>query len=295
MIIFRAKGGKTDMLMIEKIQRLDLGIQGENRARAVEINCCMWRELYPNGAISIYHQRPGETAPDVTGATWDAETGILRWEPTGTDTFYAGEGLAEIRTTVNGVIRKSISIGTIIHPAVTGSRGGTIESNQQAYIDEVDRIRSITENNAAIAQAAKEETERVRGDAEAWARGTRNGNPVSEEDEAYGQSAREWAEKAGEKAEDAANSAEDAKGSADRAEREANDARASRDGAAESEQLASHWAEMALQGAETSGFAWFDIDDESGKMYVTVSAQLNGIVSFVIQEETGQLLVTVND
>ena len=57
---------------------------------------------------------------------------------------------------------------------------------------------------------------------------------------------------------------------------------------------AKHYAEVAQQGAEEAGYAWFDIDDETGEMMVTVSDNLADDVTFAINENTGELEVTVN-
>lgn len=178
------------MLKIENTQRLDLGVKGENRSRAIEIDCNLWKELFPNGSISVYHQRPGETALDVTGATYDYETGILRWEPTSTDTYIEGEGLAEIRLYEDGIIKKTRKIVTMIHPSVTNAEGGTIESNQQAYLDAAAAIRAQTQSDATAAAKSAE-------DAEAWAKGTRDGVDVESTDETYHANAAYFAAQAG--------------------------------------------------------------------------------------------------
>lgn len=57
---------------------------------------------------------------------------------------------------------------------------------------------------------------------------------------------------------------------------------------------AKHYAEVAQQGAEEAGYAWFDIDDETGEMMVTVADNLAEDVSFAINENIGILEVTVN-
>jgi len=195
------------LLKIENTQRLDLGVKGENRSRAIEIDCNLWKELFPNGSISVYHQRPGETALDVTGATYDYETGILRWEPTSTDTYIEGKGLAEIRLYENGIIKKTRKIVTMIHPSVTNAEGGTIESNQQAYLDAAEAIRAGTVADAANAAQYAE-------NAEAWSQGTRDGEPVEETDETYQKNAAYYAGLSGDSATAAAGSATAAAGSA---------------------------------------------------------------------------------
>lgn len=53
------------------------------------------------------------------------------------------------------------------------------------------------------------------------------------------------------------------------------------------------YAELARQGAEEAGYAWFDIDESDGYMYVTVTDNLAEDVRFEINEQTGELEVIV--
>lgn len=54
------------------------------------------------------------------------------------------------------------------------------------------------------------------------------------------------------------------------------------------------YANVAQQGAEASGFAWFDVNDEDGEMYVTITPNLAEDVSFLVNETMGTLEVTVH-
>jgi len=54
---------------------------------------------------------------------------------------------------------------------------------------------------------------------------------------------------------------------------------------------AKHWSELAQQGAEEAGYAFFDIDDQTGIMMVTVTDNLAEDVTFAINENTGELEV----
>lgn len=56
---------------------------------------------------------------------------------------------------------------------------------------------------------------------------------------------------------------------------------------------AKFWSEMAQQHAADSGWAFFDIDDQTGQMIVVVSDDLSQDVTFAINENTGELEVTV--
>ena len=51
------------------------------------------------------------------------------------------------------------------------------------------------------------------------------------------------------------------------------------------------WAEMAQQSAEESGFAWFDVDEDTGEAIVTITDNLDAEVSFEVNVNTGELEV----
>lgn len=140
------------MLLVNEVNQIYLGIQGENEARTIQIDVSAWVTVYPNASFSIWHKRNGDTVPSATGASYDPETGILSWTPTETDTYVSGEGFAEIRMTQNGIIKKSKTIKTGVGPAVTGA-GTTLGSDWQSYIDEVDRIKSLAVEAANDAEA----------------------------------------------------------------------------------------------------------------------------------------------
>ncbi len=53
------------------------------------------------------------------------------------------------------------------------------------------------------------------------------------------------------------------------------------------------WAQLAQQGAEQSGFAWFDVNDEDGQLYVTITPNLAEQVRFEINDNTGELEVII--
>ena len=130
------------MLLVNEVNRLYLGIQGENECREIQIDCNAWLAGNPNGTISIWHRRNGDATPSATGASLDSETGILTWVLTGVDTYVSGEGAAEIRLTENGVIKKTRAVITGVSPAVTGG-GVPLGSDWQSYINEVDRLKSL--------------------------------------------------------------------------------------------------------------------------------------------------------
>ena len=153
------------MLKVNEVSRLYLGIQGENLAQTIEIDASAWLVDYPNGTISIWHKRNGDTVPGPTGAMLDRETGILSWSPTNTDTYVFGEGEADIRLTEGSVIKKSRKVITGVSPAVTGS-GTQLGSGWQDYINEVEGYKNAAENALEDAEAARDAAENAQEAAE---------------------------------------------------------------------------------------------------------------------------------
>ena len=100
------------MLQINTLARLDLGVKQENMARDIFIDMSAWMTDYPNGTVSIWHKRNGDQTKYATSATFDSDTNILTWTPTAYDTFYQGKGVAEVRLTEGGIIKKTKDIIT---------------------------------------------------------------------------------------------------------------------------------------------------------------------------------------
>ena len=93
-------------------------------------------------------------------------------------------------------------------------------------------------------------------------------------------------------AENSAESAQDAEGSAVLAESWAVGDTGTREG--EDQNNAKFWALVAQQGAEHSGYAIFDVNDQDGQMYVTITDPLAQDISFLVNENLGTLEVTIN-
>ena len=85
------------MLKINELARLYLGIQGENGVRSITVDVSAWINLYPNGSVTVWHKRCGDSTPSATGAEYDSDTQTVTWDITSVDTFVAGIGEAEFR------------------------------------------------------------------------------------------------------------------------------------------------------------------------------------------------------
>ena len=106
------------MLQIERIQMIDLGIQGENGAREISIDCNAWASRFEDAEFTLYHRRPGDAAAEAVTTDWDGETGILTWTPSEYDTAVAGRGWAEIRLQGTDMTKKTGPIRTWIRKCV---------------------------------------------------------------------------------------------------------------------------------------------------------------------------------
>ena len=154
------------MLRVNEVNRLYLGIQGENLAQTLTIDVSDWLVNNPNGSVTIWHKRNGDAVPSATGAVFDPEEKTVSWSPTDTDTYVAGEGTAEIRLTEGEVIKKSREVKTGVSPSVTLA-ATPLGSDWQDYINAVDSLRFATLVAKNQAQYAQMMAEFAQGGAEA--------------------------------------------------------------------------------------------------------------------------------
>lgn len=162
----------------------------------------------------------------------------------------------------------------------------TPKPSEQQQIDNLVAMMNEAVENAAD---SAEESERQAGisseyatDSEAWAVGQRGGVDVEDTDETYQNNAKYYAGEADRISRDNATLAESwAVGGTGTRPGEDND-------------NAKHYSELSAQGAEKSGYAWFDVDDSDGCMYVYISDNLSEDVSFAVDETSGVLEVTYN-
>lgn len=118
------------------MQEINLGRQGENKARRVSFDIAdKWRETYgAGGAFGLIVQREGDAAPYPV--TLSEEGGVLFWTVSNTDTYAPGEGRAELRYTMGDVIAKS----QIYKTRVRAAMGESSETPPPAYKNWVDEV-----------------------------------------------------------------------------------------------------------------------------------------------------------
>ena len=260
------------MLKINDVERLYLGIQGENNARPITIDVSAWIRIYPNGSVTIWHKRNGDEIPQPTGAVYDSDTMTVRWVPTETDTYVSGEGEAEFRLTDTNVIKKTKAVITGVSPSVT--RAGTpLGSDWQSYIDAVDEIRAEAVAAQEAAEDAQEAAETAQGKAE-------DAQEAAETAQGKAEDAQEAAETAQGKAEDAQEAAETAQGKAEDAQEAAETAQGKAEDAQEAAETAQGKAEDAQEAAETAA----ESIEDSAAQIATNTADISSLKSAFTNE-----------
>lgn len=121
-------------------ETLQLGRQGENRARELRIDVADLLREWPGAEITLLHQRPGDE--EIYPVAAEIQGTELIWRPTSADTALAGRGLAEVRATIDGVLAKSVMLRTKVVASLTGHETETPDPAK----DWVDRVIQATQN-----------------------------------------------------------------------------------------------------------------------------------------------------
>ena len=106
-------------------------------------------------------------------------------------------------------------------------------------------------------------------------------------------SASQSAQSAGQSASDAEQSMQDAQGYADDARISARNAETSATNAEVSALDAEHYADLAAQHAESAGYVFFDVNEQTGEAIATVTDAVDEAMTFAVDEANGDLEVTL--
>lgn len=98
---------------------IDIGRQGENGARKIEINCAEFVSEWPGAAIVAMLRREGDDKPYKLNTSID-KYGVLTWIPTAIDTAIAGDGEMEIRAIGGNALRKSAIVTVCVARSLMG-------------------------------------------------------------------------------------------------------------------------------------------------------------------------------
>lgn len=102
---------------VDTLSMVELGRQGEGKARRIEIGVSSWLATLPGAHLEIVAVRPGETESYLPeGVT--LEGSVLCWMPTRDDTAKDGYGRGEVRATLGDICYKSPVFRTRIEAAL---------------------------------------------------------------------------------------------------------------------------------------------------------------------------------
>lgn len=254
------------MYNADKLTSIDLGRQGENLARTVEIDVSGMLAQWPDAVITLLVKRKHDAEPYIADTT--VKDGVLFWPITTVETADAGDSKLEIRATCGEVIAKSATGSFRVTASLTGSgteppateqgwvekvlaAGAGVEQSANRAIDAADRAEAATETaESSIAQtqsAAETATEKAE-EAEDSAEAARAASANSAASTQAAQEARVGAEEAKTTAASSASAAEQAKDAAEAAQKAA----AAQAAAAEE---AAQAADTSAQEAQTSANA----------------------------------------
>ena len=196
-----------------------LGRAGEDGMRTVWLDVTRWAETYAGGAgVLLYTSPKGQVWPMGYRTETDEDAGTVKLVApvTAAETAVSGIGRIEARwmsggaavksQTFNALVLESMYTGEQLPDAVPGWVADLITELNAAgtLLEELAEVASEVEGAAGSAEAAADSAAAAAGNAEAaeaWAVGKRGGEDVDDEDPAYGNNAKYYAESAADSAE----------------------------------------------------------------------------------------------
>lgn len=166
------------------------GVQGENEARSIQFDVTPWVEELGDGAVTATAKRSQDSQPYPVTVTKDGTT--VTWKPTSTDTAFAGVGSFQLEYTVDDVLAKTCIWSTMVAPSLDPAG-----DPPDPYDNWLAEMRQIAADAIQAAQDADESADDAQAEvyeAEAWAKGTKNGTPVPSTADQYQNNAKYWAE-----------------------------------------------------------------------------------------------------
>lgn len=220
------------MYNADKLTSIDLGRQGENLARTVEIDVSGMLAQWPDAVITLLVKRKHDAEPYIADTT--VKDGVLFWPITTVETADAGDGKLEIRATYGEVIAKSATGSFRVTASLTGS-GTEPPATEQGWVEKVLAAGAGVERSASQASKAADRAEAAAETAESSIAQTQSA-----------------AETATEKAEEAEDSAEAARAASANSAASTQAAQEARVGAEEAKTTAASSASAAEQAKDAA-------------------------------------------
>lgn len=156
---------------VDRLTAIDLGKQGENLARTIEIDVSSMLAQWPNATFSILVKRKGDAEPYLSVCSRSGN--LVRWPITSVETEVSGNGQMELRCTSGTVIAKSYVATIKVAASISGTATETPEPSQ-AWVDDVlaaaDEVQALRADLITVrdnAQAAANTANAAAADARA--------------------------------------------------------------------------------------------------------------------------------
>ena len=145
---------------------IEIGVQGENKAREIKFDYSAWAEAYGDGSVMVTVDRAGAA---YEAANYEAADGICTWIPDSTDTAVDGFGMVELSYIADDVVAKTVVFKTITLPGIgEGEAPEPYENILERIHEEVVAAEEAVDDvqeSAARAEAAAEYAEEAAGSA----------------------------------------------------------------------------------------------------------------------------------
>lgn len=202
-----------------------LGVEGENGTLVYTADVSDWLTAWPNGIVALLLKAPDGSDAYVADTALDRQSGTVTWTISSFDTAIPGYGWGELRCVQGEDIKKSWTFRTYIRPSILADAGDPPAPTPDwvdDLLEEASEAMAETRANAELAadaaddagaakaaaevaqgraedaaEAAEQAVSGATSDSEAWARGTRDGVPVSSDDVAYHNNSKYYSEVAG--------------------------------------------------------------------------------------------------
>lgn len=179
------------------VTKITLGRRGENEVVKVIFDATSLAEKYGSGNATLLAKRPTDTDAYPCATTQTGNS--IEWVVSNADTQYKGWGECELFWYIDDALAKSLVFQTYTDRDI-GASSETPPQPQEGWVEQL-----IETMNGKLDTA-----EGYVEDAEAWAKGTRNGVAVESTDEAYHKNSKYYSEQASSSATSAASSAQQA-------------------------------------------------------------------------------------
>jgi len=157
---------------VERLMTIEIGRQGENLARTIEIDVRSMLVQWPEAVIFLLVKRKGDVLPYV--AATEVANGILSWPITSMETAFAGDGKIEVRAVSGDVVVKSATATMHVRTSLTSCDNGAPNASQ-GWVDQIVKagaqavagaMKAEEAANKAMtaAEEAREQADRLQGE-----------------------------------------------------------------------------------------------------------------------------------